>query len=177
VTLGSAAVTLAAVSAFMAGPRGARAGSIRLWRCAPNKNLMNMRQLVRRAWYALRQRELDAELAEEMECHRAMKANELEARGVDRDEAQFAARRAFGSAALAGDQSRDVWIPRGLQGIGQDLRLAVRTLRATPVVTTVAVLSLALGIGANTAIFSLVNGLLLRTLPVVDPRGSNGVDE
>jgi putative ABC transport system permease protein len=52
----------------------------------------------------------------------------------------------------------------------QDLRLAVRALRATPVVTTAAVLSLALGIGANTAIFSLVNGLVLRALPVTQPQ-------
>ncbi len=52
----------------------------------------------------------------------------------------------------------------------QDLRLAVRALRATPVVTAVAILSLALGIGANTAIFSLVSSLLLRSLPVVDPQ-------
>jgi hypothetical protein len=51
----------------------------------------------------------------------------------------------------------------------QDLRLALRSLRATPAVTTVAVLSIALGIGANTAIFSLANSLLLRALPVIEP--------
>jgi putative ABC transport system permease protein len=52
----------------------------------------------------------------------------------------------------------------------QDLRLAVRALRATPIVTAVAVLSLALGIGANTAIFSLLNSLVLRALPVANPQ-------
>jgi hypothetical protein len=52
----------------------------------------------------------------------------------------------------------------------EDLRLGIRALRATPIVTAVAILSLALGIGANTAIFSLVNSLVLRTLPVADPQ-------
>src|SRR5207249_4510575 len=57
-----------------------------------------------------------------------------------------------------------------MNGVGQDVRLAIRSLRATPVVTAVAILSLALGIGANTTIFSLVNSLLLRTLPVLEPQ-------
>jgi len=100
-----------------------------------------------------------------------MKEQELEQRGVEPREVRFAARRALGSVALAQDSSRDVWLPRWLQGIGQDLRLAVRSLRATPTVTAVAVLSLALGIGANTAIFSLVNSLLLHALTVKDPGG------
>src|SRR5438445_776469 len=52
----------------------------------------------------------------------------------------------------------------------QDIRYAIRTLRATPIVTAVAILSLALGIGANTAIFSLVNSLLIRSLPVTEPQ-------
>src|SRR2546425_10143961 len=128
-----------------------------------------MRQLIRRAWYLIRQRQVDADLADEMEFHRAMKQRELEDRGIDPIEAGFATRRALGSIALAQDHSRDVWCPDGLQGVGQDVRLAVRALRLTPVVATVAVLSLALGIGANTAIFSLVNSLLLRALPVREP--------
>jgi putative ABC transport system permease protein len=128
-----------------------------------------MRQLLRRVWYAIREQRHEADLAEEMDFHREMKQRELEARGVEPTEAAFATRRALGSLALARDRSRDVWRPRWSQGAGQDLRLAVRALRATPIVSIVAVLSLALGIGANTAIFSLVNSLLLRTLPAREP--------
>ena len=127
-------------------------------------------QFLRRAWHLIRQRRRDADLAEEMAFHREMKEREFRTRGASPTEAALATRRALGSVALAQDHARDVWIPRWLQGLGQDFRLAVRTLRATPVVTAVAVLSLALGIGANTAIFSLVNSLMLRTLPgVVEP--------
>src|SRR5580704_4238689 len=128
-----------------------------------------MRQILRRAWYAIRQRRFEADLAEEIEFHRAMKQQELERGGWAPTEATFATRRALGSTALAQDHSRDVWWPLWLQGIGQDVLLAVRTLVASRIVSTVAVLSLALGIGANTASFSLVNSLLLRTLPVRDP--------
>jgi predicted permease len=128
-----------------------------------------MREFLRRAWYFLRQRRLDDELGEEMEFHRAMKQRELEDSGADPREAEFASRRAFGSSALAADRSRDVWVPRALQGLGQDFRLAVRTLFANRLVSAIAILSLALGIGANTAIFSLVNSLLLRALPVREP--------
>jgi putative ABC transport system permease protein len=129
-----------------------------------------MRQLLRRVRYAMRRRRLDAELAEEMAFHRAMTQREIEARGVEPTEAALATRRAFGSTALAWDQARDVWMPRWLQGLGQDCRLAVRALFTNRLVSVVAIVSLALGFGANTAIFSLVNGLLLRTLPVADPQ-------
>jgi putative ABC transport system permease protein len=128
-----------------------------------------MRELLRRAWHLIRPRRLDDELAEEIEFHRAMKQREIEAGGLEPTEAAIATLRALGSTALAQDRARDVWMPRALQGMGQDMRLAVRTLASTRLVTAVAVLSLALGIGANTAIFSLVNSLLLRTLPVKDP--------
>jgi putative ABC transport system permease protein len=128
-----------------------------------------MRQVFRRVWYAIRQRRFEADLAEELEFHRAMKQRELEEGGLEPTEATFATRRALGSSALAQDHSRDVWCPLWLQGIGQDFLLVVRTLLASRIVSTVAVLSLALGIGANTAIFSVVNSLLLRTLPVREP--------
>jgi putative ABC transport system permease protein len=112
-----------------------------------------MRELLRRFHYFFTQRRREAELAEEMALH-----------------AELCGRRAFGSSALAGDRSRDVWVPRSLQGLGHDFRLAVRALFANRIVSGVAILSLALGIGANTAIFSLVNSLLLRPLPVMDPQ-------
>jgi hypothetical protein len=128
-----------------------------------------MRQVLRRVWHAIRRRRFEADLAEEIEFHRAMKQRELEEGGLEPREARFATRRALGSTALAQDRARDVWCPRWLQGFGQDVVLGVRMLAASRIVSTVAVLSLALGIGANTAMFSLINSLLLRALPVRDP--------
>jgi hypothetical protein len=69
-----------------------------------------MRQLIRRIWYAIRHRQLDDQLAEEMDFHRAMTQAQLEARGIDPTEATFATQRAFGSGALAQNRSRDVWM-------------------------------------------------------------------
>lgn len=129
-----------------------------------------MRQLLKRLLYVWRRRRFDADLAEEIECHRAMKQRELQSSGRSPADAAHEAHRALGSAALAEDRARDVWCPQCLQGLGQDLRLAMRTLVATKTVTTVAILSLALGIGTNTAIFSLVNSLLVRALPVKNPQ-------
>jgi len=128
-----------------------------------------MRQLARRLWTLLRRRRFEADLAEEMAFHREMTRRDLEASGVPPADARRAASRALGSVALAADRARDVWRPRWLQGIGHDLRLAVRTLRLAPVVSAAAMLSLALGIGANAAIFSLLDSLLLRALPVPRP--------
>ena len=129
-----------------------------------------MLELMRRLSWLVRRKRFDTDLAEEMDFHRAMTQRELESRGVRPEAAARASRRAFGSTALAADQSRDVWIPRWLQGMGQDFRFATRTLLANRIVSAVAMVSIALGIGANTAIFSLVNGLLLRPLPVSQPQ-------
>jgi putative ABC transport system permease protein len=128
-----------------------------------------MHKWLRRVSFAIRQRRRDADLVDELQFHRDMKARDLEAAGASADDARAAANRALGSAALARDRARDVWLPRALHGLGHDLRVAFRSLRASKIVTAVAVLSLALGIGANTAVFSLVDGLVLRALPVAEP--------
>ena len=128
-----------------------------------------VRRLLRRVWYLVRLRRIDAELAEELEFHRAMTQRALERNGLPERDARFQAHRAMGNIGLARDRARDLWQPRWLQGCGLDVRLALRLLVASPVLSAVAIASLALGIGANTAIFSLVNSLLIRTLPVAEP--------
>lgn len=102
---------------------------------------------------------LERELAEEIETHRAL----LEER------AGAGAARIMGNVTLAREESREIWTFRRLEWIFQDARLALRGLRRSPVFTAVAIASLALGIGANTAIFSFVNSILLKKLPVPQP--------
>src|SRR5262249_18652757 len=128
-----------------------------------------IRRILCHVWCIIQHRRPDADVAEELEFHRAMKEREFKQHGLQPEDAVVATRRAMGSMALAQDRVRDLWCPRWLQGLGQDCRLAFRKLLLTKIVTTVVVLSLALGIGANTAMFSLVSSLLLRPLPIVAP--------
>jgi putative ABC transport system permease protein len=123
-----------------------------------------MGDLLRRLAYLVRQRQREDDLAEEMAFHRTMAEPARAAEG-DEDASQTA-RRAFGSEALARDQSRDVWIAPWLRDAGQDLRFGVRLLAKDLRFTGVAILVLGLGIGVDNALFMAVNAACLRGLPI-----------
>src|SRR3954467_5875770 len=110
-----------------------------------------------------------AELAEEMRFHREMLERDALHAGVAPLEAPYAAQRRLGNQTYLREESGDMWRIQPVETITQDVRYALRFLRRSPVFTTVAVLSLALGIGANSAVFTLINAIIVRTLPVRDP--------
>jgi macrolide transport system ATP-binding/permease protein len=120
-----------------------------------------MKELLRRLWFQLHRAELERDLDEEMRHHLALGAE-------DRGSPE-AARRQFGNVTLIKEQGRAMWTWTLWEQLMQDIRYGLRAMAANPLFTAMATLSLALGIGANTAIYSFMDAVLIRSLPVQHP--------
>ncbi len=125
--------------------------------------------LYRRFVNLLRSNRLSADIDREMAFHMAERADELVAGGMSEDDARREARRRFGNPGMQKERTRDADVMTWLESVGADVRYAVRALRASPGFALVTIVSLGLGIGANTAIFSLINAVVLKSLPVTHP--------
>ena len=115
-----------------------------------------------------RRRQFDADLEEEMRLHRELREQEHIERGLSPKEAHYAALRRFGNALVLREESRDMWGWNWLENLLQDARYGLRQLRRNPGFTAAAVITLAMGIGTTTALFTVVHSVLLQPLPFKD---------
>ncbi len=118
-------------------------------------------------WWKIRKR--DADVERELQSDLDLEEEEQRERGVSLEEARHAALRAFGNPTLISEQTRAVWSWNGLENLLRDLRISVRTLFRSPAFSALAVLVMALCIGATTSLFTVVRSVLLRPLPFRDP--------
>src|ERR1700733_5374006 len=127
------------------------------------------REFLRRIGMLLHRERFAKELEDEMQLHLELRRQQQEESGVAPKDARAAAYRRFGNPTLVRERSYTAWGWSWLEGLLQDLLYGLRAMLRSPGITIVALLSLALGIGANTAIFSLMDAVMLRSLPVRDP--------
>jgi hypothetical protein len=118
-------------------------------------------------WWQIRKR--DADLERELQSDLELEEEEHRERDVPIEEARYAARRAFGNAALIKEQTRETWGIVAVETFLQDLRYGARQLRRSPGFAIAAGLTLAIGIGANLAIFAIIDTVLLRPLAYPEP--------
>jgi putative ABC transport system permease protein len=126
--------------------------------------------VLRRLLFFFQRKKFDRELEDELRFHEEMKAHALaDADGMSSDEARAAARRRIGNPLRLREQSREPWMFATVETFAQDVRHALRLMRRDPAFTVTALATLALGIGLNTAIFSVAYGVLWRPLPYPNP--------
>src|ERR1700722_6224353 len=128
-----------------------------------------LRELGRRFGMLLHRHQFRTDLEEEMQLHLDLRQQQQAEQGMPPDQAAFAARRRFGNVTALKEKSQLTWGWAWLESLAQDALYGIRAMLRSPGLTIVALLSLALGIGANTAIFSLLDAVMLRSLPVKDP--------